>query len=654
MNTPPTQRPLIIGTAGHIDHGKTALIRALTGIDADRLPEEQARGMTIDLGFAFAEFGGRRVGMVDVPGHEKFIRNMVAGATGVDLVLLVVAADDAVMPQTREHLEIVELLGVQGGIVALNKIDLVDEHRIEQSRRSVEFLLKGTRLEGSPIIPVSAVTGAGIETLRERIGQRIDQVAWRPWPTLFRLPIDRRFSLQGHGTVVTGSLMGGDVHAGDEVEFWPRGKKVRVRSAQSHGSSHQGLQSGRRVAVNLPNIKVAEIHRGDELASVGYLRPSRRLAVRLRNLPSSPLLIEPGELLRLHMGTASANASFALLGAHALEPGEEVFALMQTSEPVMAAHGQRFILRSSAHGVTIGGGSIIFTHPPRMKLNQAAPAWLVRLESEDDEVRVLAALEVEPALGGNVRALCRETGLQPQSAELLLQRLANSGRILRSPGAAASGYWTQAFISQTQDELVRRIRAALEKHRPRLALGPGPLLKETSDLGEPEFVQWMLGLLASDGRVRLEGGNVLLPDYHIELSSLEAQELDRFLSVYRAAGLCPEGAEEMRSRASVPAARAQALHALAVDRGDLIELNAELALHREIHGALLEMLRKLFAGGAGHTVSQLKDRLGISRKYAIPLCEHLDRRGFTRREGDLRYAGPKLQAPPIATSPPQD
>jgi len=454
-----SQRPLIIGTAGHIDHGKTALIRALTGIDADRLPEEQARGMTIDLGFAFTELGGRRVGIVDVPGHEKFIRNMVAGATGIDLVMLVVAADDAVMPQTREHLEIIDLLGVQSGLAVLNKIDLVDEHRLEQARSSVEALLKGTCLEGSPIVPVSAVTGTGIEALRDRLAAHIAGVPWKPWPSLFRMPIDRRFSLKGHGTVVTGSLMGGDIQAGEEVELWPRGKKVRARSAQSHGTAHESVQSGRRVAINIPNVKVGEIHRGDELAAVGYLRPSRRLAVRLRNLESSPLLIEAGVEFRLHLGTTSTNAIFMLLGSNELEPGDEAFALMQTSDPVLGAHGQRFILRSSAHGITIGGGTILFTRPPRLNLKAPPPAWLQQLSADDDEGRLLAALEIEPTLGGSIPGLCRETGLQPETAEPLLQGLSESGRIRRSPGTKNAGYWTESFIAATKDELLDRIRS---------------------------------------------------------------------------------------------------------------------------------------------------------------------------------------------------
>lgn len=636
------QRPLIIGTAGHIDHGKTALIRALTGIDADRLPEEQARGMTIDLGFAFTELGGRRVGIVDVPGHEKFIRNMVAGATGIDLVMLVVAADDAVMPQTREHLEIVDLLGVQSGIVVLNKIDLVDEHRLEQARSSVEALLKGTCLDGSPILPVSAVTGTGIETLRDNLAAHIAAVPWKPWPSLFRMPIDRRFSLKGHGTVVTGSLMGGDIRAGEEVELWPRGKKVRARSAQSHGTTHEGVQSGRRVAINLPNVKVSEIQRGDELAAVGYLRPSRRLAVRVRNLESSPLLIEAAADFRLHMGTASTNAAFMLIAGDELEPGEETYAVMQTSDPVMGTHGQRFILRSSAHGITIGGGIVLYTQPPRLNLKAPPPAWLKQLDGEDPEGRLLAALEIEPVLGGSLPALCRETGLQPEAAERLLVRLVECGRIRRSPGTRNAGYWTEAFIADTKGELLNRIERALERNRPRLALPPGELSRETADLGDSEFIQWILDLLQQDGAVTLQRQGVMLPGYRVELKPGEEQELERLLSAYRTAGLRPESNETMRTQAGLSPAHGEALHALATDRGDLVELNAELALHREVHGGLLAKLREMLAKGDGVTVSQLKDELGISRKYAIPLCEHLDRRGFTRRQGDLRFAGAQL------------
>lgn len=645
MSSVSPTRPLILGTAGHIDHGKTSLIRALTGIDADRLPEEQARGMTIDLGFAFTEIGGRRLGIVDVPGHERFIRNMVAGATGIDLVLLVVAADDAVMPQTREHLEIIELLGVRGGVIVLNKIDLVDEHRLEQARASIRSLVRRTCLEDAAIVPVSATTGAGLEALRDAIAAKLASMTWAPWPALFRLPIDRRFSMQGHGTVVTGSLMGGDIRAGDEIELWPRGKKVRARAVQSHGNRHEGLESGRRVAVNLPNVKVSEIRRGDELAAAGYLRPSERLAVRLRCLESSPMIVAPSEEFRLHLGTASLNARFALLGTQELEPGQTCFALMQTDEPVCATHGQCFIFRSSAHGVTIGGGSVLATRPPHLNLKGEAPGWLADLASGEEERVVMAALEIEPQLGGSLPALCRETGLDPEPAAARLQALVAAGRILRSPGSKHPGFWTQSHVEFSKTEVVKRLRRLLEENRPRLAVVPGHLTQAAADLGDAEFLQWILGLLGSEGRISQGRTGIGLAGYSVELSDAEQRDVQSLLDVCRRAGLNPEGPAETAARAGLTAARAEPLREYAVDRGDLVELNAELCLHREVHEQLLESLRGYFADGKGLTVSELKDRLGITRKYAIPLCEHLDRTGFTRREGDLRFEGPRLNGP---------
>ncbi|MCH8333701.1 selenocysteine-specific translation elongation factor, partial [Candidatus Sumerlaeota bacterium] len=402
-------RALILGTAGHIDHGKTALVKALTGIDADRLPEEQQRGMTIDLGFAHLELGGKKIGIVDVPGHERFIRNMVAGATGIDLVMLLVAADDSVMPQTREHLEIIDLLGVRGGLVALSKIDLASEEKILSAEAGVRELTRGTCLEGCPIIRVSAITGEGIAMLRDAIEQQIQNLDLDSWPPLFRLPIDRRFSLKGHGTVVTGSLLGGDVAPSDEVELMPQGRKVRVRSAQSHGSQRQGLESGRRVALNVAGLRTRDVKRGDELAAPGFLRPSSRLLVRLRCLRSAPLVIDSHQTFRLHIGTQNVDGQFALIGVEELEPGQSVYGLLRTKAEVCAVHGQRFIVRSSSHGVTIGGGEVLCTNPPRLKLSEGEPAWIDTLHDGSERDRLLTMLEIEPSLGGDLRGLYRET-----------------------------------------------------------------------------------------------------------------------------------------------------------------------------------------------------------------------------------------------------
>jgi selenocysteine-specific elongation factor len=491
-------------------------------------------------------------------------------------------------------------------------------------------------------VPVSAATGAGVEALRDALAAHIGRLAWPPWPSLFRMPIDRRFSMKGHGTVVTGSLLGGDVRSGDEIELWPHGKKVRARAVQSHGAAHIGVESGRRVAINLPNIKVREIERGNELAAAGYLRPGRRLLVRVRCLDSSPLVVAPADEVRLHIGASCVNAKFAPIGAPELEPGTDAFALMQTESPVCGAFGQRFIFRSAAHGITVGGGTVIFTNPPHLRLSAPPPDWLSDLTADDPDRRILAALALDPALGGVLPALCRETGLEPADASARLQRLADDGRILRSGGRRDPGFWTATFVDAAAAAVLDALRTLLEASRPRLAVPVASIVKSAARWGDADFVHWLLDRLRTEGRIELRGDLVRLVGFEVRLGDAETRELAALLQAYRKAGLAPAPNADMAVQAGLAPARAAILHDYAVDRGDLVELNAEFTLHGAIHKSLLETLRALLANGRGLTVSELKDRLAITRKHAIPLCEHLDRRGFTRREGDLRFAGPNL------------
>lgn len=639
----PRLRPLILGTAGHIDHGKTSLVKALTGIDADRLPEEQARGMTIDLGFAHLELAGRKIGIVDVPGHEKFIRNMVAGATGIDLVVLVVAADDAVMPQTREHLEIIDLLGVSGGIVALNKCDLADEAQIARAENAIRALIKGTCLDGAPIVRVSAGTGLGIERLRAEISEQIAFANLAEWPPLFRLPIDRRFTLQGHGTVVTGSLMGGDVSASEEAELMPQGRRVRVRSAQSHGGVHSGLDSGRRVAVNIAGLKLSQIERGDELAAIGYLAPANRIAARIRVLRSAPLVIESHKVLRLHIGTRHVDARIALIGRNEIEPGESAAAILQTDAEICAAHGQRFILRSAPHGVTVGGGSVVMTCPPKVKLTGGVPAWFDAIERGEPKAKLLAALEIEPKLGGNLRALYRETGVAPDEAERLLKELADEGKILRTPGAKDSGFWTRDYVAQCKTEIVERMRGILDRTRPRASVEPGALLRATGALGPAELIQWLLAELERENQIAQRRNQWTLIGYEPELQPGERDDLARLLAAYERASYATPTRGEAAAAAKLSDAKSDTLHAYAIDTGKLIPITPEMSMHGQVHERLLDDLRKLFSAGRGLTVSEIKDALKISRKYAIPLCEYLDRQQYTKRQGDLRIGGEALK-----------
>lgn len=640
-------RPVILGTAGHIDHGKTALVRALTGIDADRLPEEQKRGMTIDLGFAHLELAGRQVGVIDVPGHERFIRNMVAGATGLDLVMLVIAADDGVMPQTREHLEIIDLLGVRGGIIALNKIDLVDEQADDPAMgRTIDGIRKtvaGTCLEGAPIIRVSATTGDGIQLLRDALEACIASADPPPWPSAFRLPIDRRFTLAGHGTVVTGSLLGGDVAAGDEVELMPAGRRLRVRNVQSHGTRHEGLASGRRVAVNVAGIKPGAIERGDELAAPGYLRPSERLAVRVRVLSSAPMMLETRAPVRLHIGTSAADARIVLLGSAELEPGQSAYALLTTDRPICATHGQRFIFRSAAYGVTIGGGYILTTCPPHLKLHDARPPSLAALDTGSDEEKLLAALELDSTLGADTLGLSRETGIEAVESASILSRLADEGRIVRSPEAKGAGFWTSEHIDRCKAGVLARLGALLERDRPRLWIDRSTLINVTAAMGSAEFIDWIVKQLIASGRLEQSDRLIRPPGYSIELGEAQARDLNRLIEAFESAGFSPPTPDAAIMASKLSTDKARPLLQFALDAGRLVRVNSDIFLTAKLIEDLRRILRETFGDGKGATISVLKDRLGVSRKYAVPICEFLDRKGWTRREGDQRFAGPKLK-----------
>ena len=375
---------VIVGTAGHIDHGKTSLVRQLTGIDTDRLPEERARGISIDLGFAHFDAEDIHFGLVDVPGHERFVKNMVAGATGVDLALLVVAADDGVMPQTREHLEIMDLLGIAAGVVAITKIDLVAADFVELVEAEVREHLRGTFLEHAPVVPVSSVSGAGIDELKKVL---VEVARGRELSTrgeFFRMPIDRVFSVAGHGTVVTGSVIGGEARAGDTLELLPAQIPVRVRSVQSHSQAVTESGSRRRTAVNLAGIKADQLHRGQELAAPGSLQPARRLLVKVRCLASSPVALRDRMRLGLHLGTGETAARLVLKN-RTVEPGETGFAELRVAEPVVAAWGQRFILRRQSPPLTVAGGIVL---DPAIEVRARIPDLAARgapLDTADEE-----------------------------------------------------------------------------------------------------------------------------------------------------------------------------------------------------------------------------------------------------------------------------
>src|SRR5947209_810529 len=453
-------RDLILGTAGHIDHGKTSLVKALTGIDCDRLPEEKARGITIDIGFATLDLGEYRLGIVDVPGHERFIKNMLAGATGIDLAVLVIAADDSVMPQTREHLEILRLLGLRHGAIALTKCDLVDETTREVAELEIRDLVQGTFLESAPLIPTSAQTGTGIPELKAAIAEACATVEQRAGKQWFRLAIDRAFIVQGHGTVVTGSVTSGSVRVGDEVEWQPRGGRVRVRSLQNHDTAVEEIHRGQRAAINLAGVHHEDVVRGQELATPGYLVPSRVLTVRLHCLADARRPIKHRASVRFHLGTAEVMGTVALLDCDAVQPGAWGLAQVFLEEPVTATWGQPFVVRGPSATQTLGGGQVL--QPAARKVRRRHLEILERIEqlwTGDAERRALTVAWFG-GFGGFTHAdLVRGANVAPDQAEALIARLKERGDLVE---VAVSGARRLLLHADMVKELDERILTALQ------------------------------------------------------------------------------------------------------------------------------------------------------------------------------------------------
>lgn len=610
---------IIVGTAGHIDHGKTALVRALTGIDTDRLEEEKRRGISIDLGFAHLEAGGVRFGFVDVPGHERFVRNMLAGVGGIDLVLLVVAADEGVKPQTREHFEICRLLGIREGLIVLTKKDLVDAEMLELARLETAELVRGSFLEGAPAVAVSAVTGEGLDDLRGQLVRLAGRVPARDSAGIPRLPIDRSFALKGFGTVVTGTLAEGRLRAGDEVEVQPGGRRLRIRGLQVHGETVEEAVAGQRTAVNLAGVEAGELRRGMTLTRPAVWEATARVDVRVELLGTAPPL-KHGAPVHFHAWTAETEAEVRLFAAGApLEPGAGGLARLLLREPVLLKPGDRFILRRFSPVETIGGGVVIDTQPPLRMRKPLAAARLQELESAPLERR-LALWTAEEAQGASVARLAARAGVPP---ERLPELAARAGLVL------LRGETARVTTPERVQEEARRLRAALERFHAANPLLPGmPRAAAGLDAG------WLEAVLAAEGSIAAEGDILRLRSFTPKRKADEAEAERRIERIFREAGLAVPAVEEALSKAGVDAVRARTLLQLMIKDGRLVRVSPELVFHRE---AVEELKRKLAEKkGRRFGVPEFKEWTGISRKYAIPLLEFLDRERVTRREGNER------------------
>ena len=604
----------VVGTAGHIDHGKSTLITALTGIDPDRLAEEKRRGMTIDLGFAHMTLpSGREIGIVDVPGHARFMRNMLAGAQGLDAVLLVVAADEGVMPQTREHLEILDLLEMRRGIVVLTKVDLVEDEWLELVRGEVAAAIKGTTLDGSPIAGVSAISGQGMPELIAGLDEMLEQSEPRRDLGRPRLPIDRVFTMSGFGTVVTGTLAEGSISVGDELEVVPSGRTVRVRGLQRHNEKVDTVGPGNRVAANLIGIEKSDLSRGDVLARPHELQPSRRIDAKVRVLASSGQPVRHGSELLLHSGTAEVACRVIVLAGDAIAPGDEGWVQLYLDRPVAAAAGDRFVLRIPSPAMTVAGGSFVDVSPRKHpRHDSAVRESLVRRA----EGQVLQEELRKYPRGVAVAALLKATVASNSDVDSLQAR--------------RLGDWI--FSDEAWRSISSRATQELAAYHGAFPLRPGMAREELrSRLGVPaaSFTSVVQGLV-EDGSVVERNGSLAAPGHSVAVDAEgPAGELTRLLEARRfAPPSLPEAMQQTGATEEVVRALDQ--------RGDIVRVSDDVAFGKVAYTAAVEMVKQMIAASGSITVAQLRDRMGASRRPVLALLEYLDSRHVTRRVGDAR------------------
>ena len=632
---------LILGTAGHIDHGKTALIRALTGVETDRLPEEKRRGITIELGFAALDLEEYRLGIVDVPGHERFVRNMLAGATGIDLALLVVAADESIKPQTREHLDILRFLDLQAGVIALTKCDLAEAEWIDLVEDEVRELVTGTFLAEAPIVRTSATTGAGLEELRDELraaaGRAVSSDEHRDAQGPFRLAIDRVFTVAGHGTVVTGSAASGVAAVGDTLEIQPLGRRVRVRELQNHDRPVERVHRGQRAALNLAGVQYDEIGHGQELAAAGHLVPSKLLSVELEVLPAARRRLKHRERVRVHLGTAEILATVATLAGDAIEPGERGLVQLFLREPAVSIWRQPLVVRRESPLETIGGGHVLDPDAPRIKRDAAASiSRLEDLASRDALRRASASAYFRGLRAWEVDDLARIAAIDDAAG--VVEQLIARGDLVRLPLSASRSQLVHAHVLEQWFDRLENALARLHELEPLApAIERSKLAARVQFAGEPVLIEALLNRFLAAGRAQATQGGLTLAGRAPQLSSGQQQLLERLLSEVRAAEFQPPALPELAAHADKNRADVPSLLELAASQGQLVRIAPEMFMDAGAEQQLRSVLAERFRSEGGLKVAQIRDALGISRKHAVPLCEYLDRIGFTRRDGDLRF-----------------
>jgi selenocysteine-specific elongation factor len=635
-------RELILGTAGHVDHGKTSLIRALTGIDTDRLKEEKARGITIELGFAHLDLPcGHRLGIVDVPGHEKFVRNMVAGAAGMDMVAFVIAADEGIMPQTKEHFDICRLLGLRDGLIILTKKDMVEPDWLAMVQEEVRDFFAGSFLENAPIIPVSSVSGEGIDEIKKILDEKVRAINFQEEFGPFRLAVDRVFSMKGFGTVITGTSFSGRIAVGEDITFYPGGLTAKIRGIQVHGTARELVEAGHRTAINLQGIDKEQISRGDMAAAPGSMLASTLLDADLHYLAGSGKKLKNRSQVRLHVGTREIVGRVVLLDADSLEPDEDANIQLILKEPVAVWPGDRFVIRSYSPAATLGGGVILNNAPPKRK--RAA-------ERDRQRSREVFAVYKNGGLTDKILLLLEESGLQGITAEQLAARLGLFGKRLKKqleqPISAKKILVVEAdsqrlLAVSVADKQAQAILSLLGKYHRDNPIKNGLAAEELRSRLKPpadqKLFQYLLGSLSRQGQIAQDGAEVRLAGHQVTLQVDEQAVQEKISRIYQQAGLEPPLLKDvLTSFPELPEKRLQQVMDLLLKQGLLVKVSETLIFHKDALNSLAEKMTAFMLKEGEIDAPRFKDLSGLSRKFSIPLLEYFDKIKLTIRVGDKR------------------
>ena len=629
---------IIVGTAGHIDHGKTTLIKALTGRNTDRLKEEQKRGISIELGFTYFDLPtGKRVGIIDVPGHEKFIKNMLAGVVGIDIVLLVVAADEGVMPQTVEHLAIMDLMGIKKGFIVLTKADLVDEEWIELVKEDVREQVKGTFLENTPIIPVSSTEKRGIDKvieLIEELSTKIEDIDVDDTP---RLPVDRVFSIQGFGTIITGTLLSGAFKVGDEVQIFPGNTVGRIRTLQVHGEDTEVAYAGQRVAINLAGVKKEEVDRGDVIAPKDSMKETSMLDVKVKILDNVEHIIKNRARLRLYIGTKEVLCRLVILDKEELNPGDEAFAQLRLEEKTVAKRGDRFILRFYSPMYTIGGGRILEPNPNKKKRFDPQAIAELKVKESGDSTDIIERIILDKSKNfPSIKEIATSTAMLEDKVKKDVETLASKNKVILFNLTKDVYVIHKDYFEQVTDKIVDYLNTYHKKYPLRRGVLKEEIRSRYLSSAKAIVGEKFIDLLIEKGLIEQHKDKVAIKGFSVELNDRQQGIKEAIINSIKEKGFTPPKREELIDKASSNYQEGEEVFNYLLEKGDIIKLSEEVYIHRADYEKALELMKEHINKNGHITVAEYRDILNTNRKVALALLEYFDSLKITRREGNIR------------------